>query len=153
MAYFQNRADQIEYQAFRQALYPLGSGIVESGHDVVVTPRFKGAGQHWAPAHLNPLLVLRTILCSDRWAATWPLLWQRGLTQAAARRQAAGTQRRLAVVQVPPASLVAPPAAAPAPVAPVPPPARAAVPPRGRGRPAADHPWRASARYPSRRVG
>jgi hypothetical protein len=75
VAFFQKRADQIRYAAFRQARSPLGSGIVESGHKVIISPRFKRAGQHWAPAHLNPLLVLRTTICNDRWGESWLLIW------------------------------------------------------------------------------
>jgi len=32
----------------------------------------KGSGMHWARAHVNPLVGLRTIACSDRWAEAWP---------------------------------------------------------------------------------
>jgi hypothetical protein len=158
VAYFHSRADQLEYQAFRQACYPIGSGIVESGHDVVITPRFKGAGQHWAPAHLNPLLVLRTILCSDRWVATWPQLWQQALDAVATRRQGAGARRRAAWAAARPAAAPSEePAPAPTPERPSSAPrqaapARAPRAPRDR-RPAANHPWRASACYPTRRAG
>jgi hypothetical protein len=157
VAYFHSRADQIEYQAFRRARYPIGSGIVESGHDVVVTPRFKGAGQHWATHHLNPLLVLRTILCSDRWVATWPALWQQAVDCGATRRRAAGSRRRTvweaaraaaaspAVPAAPPPAL---PTSPPLVVAPAPTP-RA---PRSR-RPAPDHPWRRPFLAPARRAG
>lgn len=46
VTYFHTRAAQIRYAAFRQERYPIGSGIVESGHKVVISPRFKRAGQH-----------------------------------------------------------------------------------------------------------
>ena len=90
VAYFHKRADQIRYAAFRQQEYPIGSGTVESGHRVVIGARFKGAGQHWQPAHLNPLLVLRTTICNERWAQTWPAIGsqRRQTTQATcAQRQ------------------------------------------------------------------
>ncbi|HEX5502011.1 MAG TPA: hypothetical protein VFW96_05280 [Thermomicrobiales bacterium] len=80
VAYFEQRAAQIADAAFREQGDPIGSGIVERGHRVVIGARLQGAGQHWAPASLNPLLVLRTAICNDRWAATWPAL-------RAARRQ------------------------------------------------------------------
>lgn len=90
VAYFQKRADQIRYAAFRQQQFPIGSGTVESGHRVVIGARLKGAGQHWAPHHLNPLLVLRTTLCNNRWDATWPVLAAHRRTTATA----AATQRQ-----------------------------------------------------------
>ncbi len=96
VAYFLKRADQIRYAAVRAQLYPIGSGIVESGHRVVIGARFKGAGQHWAPAHLNPVLALRTTICNDRWTATWPTVaaQRRQTTQAAG--QTARRRRSLA---------------------------------------------------------
>jgi hypothetical protein len=127
VAYCEQRADQIRYAAFRQAGYPIGSGIAESGHKVVVGRRFKGAGHHWAPAHLNPLLVLRTTACNDRWAASWPATWAERLRSSAAARRAAQRQRRGARLLV----------AAPTPAAPPPRPKLVVA-----GRPTAAHPWR-----------
>jgi hypothetical protein len=136
VAYFFKRADQIRYAEFRRRAYPIGSGTVESGHRVVIGARFKGAGQHWEAAHLNPLLVLRTTLCNDRWDVTWPAI-------AAHRRataQTVGVQRqrwrRLARLltclrQLPG---VPPPVAAA-------PPAPTAVPPQP-PRPRKTSPWR-----------
>ena len=148
VTYFHARAAQIRYAAFRRALYPIGSGIVESGHKVVISPRFKRAGQHWAPAHLTPLLALRTTLCNDRWEEGWPRLWARqreALTAARRAAQGQRQQRRAAAAaarhtadEPVPAPLVA--------AAPSAPPPRAAAPVRvpTRRRPAADHPWRRS---------
>ena len=135
VAYFEKRAEQIRYAAFREAGYPIGSGIAESGHKVVVGRRFKGAGHHWAPAHLNPLLALRTATCNDRWSATWPAIWAEQLRGSAAARRAALRQRRQA-------RLVA---AAPAPAAPPPRPKLVVA-----GRPTAAHPWRRFSLQPAR---
>jgi hypothetical protein len=145
-AYFQTRAAQLDYAAFRRAGYPIGSGIVESGHRVVIGRRLKGAGRHWAPHHLNPLLVLRTAICNERWAASWPPLRAEQVRAAAAARRAAHQRRRAARAAPPPPTPPAPPgptAPGPAP-APAPAPARPAPPPKRvvNGRPTADHPWR-----------
>lgn len=148
VAYFTTRADQIDYAAFRRQGYPIGSGIAESGHKVVVGTRFKGAGHHWAPPHLNPLLILRTAACNDRWAEVWPPLWAEQLTADRARRHAAQQQRRarhLAALPPPPA----PPTVAPALAPPVPPRPKLVV----EGRPTADHPWRKPFLRPRRRTG
>ncbi len=75
VAYFASRTSQLAYPAFQQQGYPIGSGIVESGHKVVIGARFKGAGQHWARQHLNPLLVLRCASCNARWEPGWAALW------------------------------------------------------------------------------
>jgi hypothetical protein len=129
---------------------------VESGHGVVSTPRFKGAGRRWATAHLNPLLVLRTIEANDRWESTWPTIWRELQTSTSHLRQSAQQQRRalrllnasdpssttplLADAHATPPAHTADPA--PAPPMPAPKTARArGTAPRAR-RPAPDHPWR-----------
>jgi len=125
-AYFTTRRAHIRYQAFTDAGYPIGSGCVESANKLVVEARLKGAGRHWARAHVNPLLALRTMIANDLWAESWPLLW--------------GKLR----------SRPAPPAPTPPPVAadPIPGPV---VPDRPSvswlklvvdGQPTPDHPWR-----------
>lgn len=143
VAYFHKRADQIRYAEFRQQEYPIGSGTVESGHRVVIGARCKGAGQHWEPAHLNPLLALRTTLCNDRWDATWPTIaaHRRATAQAAClQRQRRHRVTRLVscLRQLPAASPPAAASALPAPVAeptPLPPPV---------ARPRKTSPWRRS---------
>lgn len=70
--YLAKRRAQIEYARFQAAGYPIGSGSVESGNKVVVEAHLKGAGMHWAREHVNPLVALRDILCSERWDEDWP---------------------------------------------------------------------------------
>lgn len=150
LAYFEKRADQIRYAAFEQAGYPIGSGAVESGNKLVVEARLKGAGMHWAPAHVDPMVALRTVACSDRWEEAWPQIvdqW-RADTQArsAARRAEPKAADATAVAPSPPETAVAPRlktsavAVTPEPM----PSAGASVehPKRVPWRPAADHPWR-----------
>ena len=92
----------ITYARFQAQGYPIGSGSVESANKVVVESRLKGAGMHWARPHVNPLVALRTLACSDRWAEAWPQIaqqvrqqaWQRRL-----RRLEARSQPQLPVVQ------------------------------------------------------
>lgn len=86
VGYFATRAAQLAYPAFRARGYPIGSGIAESGHKVVVSPRCKRAGQHWADRHLTPLLALRCASCNDRWGEVWPALWAEQRRQAASAR-------------------------------------------------------------------
>jgi hypothetical protein len=72
LAYLEKREKQMHYPQFQAAGWPIGSGIVESGNKVVVESRLKGAGMHWTDEHVNPMLALRNILCSDRWKTEWP---------------------------------------------------------------------------------
>ena len=139
-AYLEKRRDQLRYAAFQAQGYPLGSGLVESANKTVVEARLKGAGMHWARAHVNPMLALRTVACSDRWDEAWPQIGHHLRQQRRLRGyQRRATRHRAAAV---PALLHAVPPPAPAPVIPAPstPPAGGAHPP------AAPHPWR---RFPA----
>jgi hypothetical protein len=167
-AYLTTRLAQIQYAAFRAQGFPIGSGAVESANKLVVEARLKGAGMHWAPEHVNPLLALRAMACSDRWEEAWPQLvrqWRaqaRSQTEVCRQRRAAARQAardEAATASNPPVPVVetappAPPTPAPVPSVARPPQADApdtrpaALPPphtgpRRRTRPAATHPWRA----------
>ena len=66
-AYLEKREAHMQYPACLAQGWPMGSGAVESGNKVVVEARLKGAGMHWARAHVNPMVALRSAICSDRW--------------------------------------------------------------------------------------
>ena len=103
LAYLKKRTAQMQYPHFQAQGWPIGSGMVESGNKLVVHARLKGAGMHWAEEHVNPMLALRNILCSDRWQEDWPKIETR------LRKQS--NQRRRTVQQAhhpkPPTSLIA----------------------------------------------
>jgi hypothetical protein len=144
--YLEKRRAHIEYAQFQAAGYPIGSGAVESGNKVVVEARLKGAGMHWARAHVNPMLALRNIACSDRWEEAWPEIerWRRQQHRLAyEQRRQQHPLKQPAVRAVPQSSRskdVRPVGSIPA--------SRPAKPtllhnPSGRAhRPADDHPWR-----------
>ena len=67
---FHNRW-RMDYAAYRQAGYPVGSGSVESGCKVVVQERMKQAGMRWRRERAQAVLALRCMLLSDRWDALW----------------------------------------------------------------------------------
>ncbi len=69
--YLENRLGMIDYPHFRRQQIPIGSGIVESGHKVVMQKRMKQAGMRWAEDSLNPMLALRVTLCNLTWNQTW----------------------------------------------------------------------------------
>jgi hypothetical protein len=101
LGYLTKRRAQIAYAQFQAAGYPIGSGAVESANKLVVEARLKGSGMHWARPNVNPLLALRTALCSDRWAEAWAVLQTEQQRQAAERR----AQRRVVRRPAPPAPL------------------------------------------------
>lgn len=70
--YLEKREAMIDYPHFRQEGIPIGSGIVESGHKVVMQRRMKQAGMRWAENNLNPMLALRMAICNQ----TWPMQWR-----------------------------------------------------------------------------
>lgn len=71
LQYLSGRRSQMQYPTYRAAGWPIGSGIVESANKLVVEARLKGAGMHWKRENVNPLLLLRTAVCNDRWRPTW----------------------------------------------------------------------------------
>jgi hypothetical protein len=75
----------MQYPAFRQQGWPIGSGMVESANKNVVEARLKGPGMHWQRNHVNPMLALRNAVCNDRWRQMW--------------QQALGQHRKLQALQ------------------------------------------------------
>ena len=141
LAYFEKRRTQITYADFRDQGYPIGSGAVESANKLVVEARLKGSGMRWARASVSPMVCLRDLLCSHRWATEWPAIWRAHLAASRhrPRRPSASTPDAPASPPSPPAT-PAPSAALPQPTLPPP---TSDTPPRAiDGRPTADHPWR-----------
>ena len=67
LEYLEKRREQIRYAEFQAQGYPIGSGAVESANKLVVEARLKGPGMHWARKNVDPMLALRTVVCSGRW--------------------------------------------------------------------------------------
>ena len=147
LAYLQKRVEQLDYPAFQAALWPIGSGSVESANKLVVEERMKGAGMHWAEANVNPMLALRNAICSDRWVEVWSEIEEEQRREERARRLQRQRQRRVAPQADAAQCSVAEAGSrleqarheSGAPSAALAPPQRAAA---ESGRPAADHPWR-----------
>jgi hypothetical protein len=136
LAYLEPRLPQLQYPTFRAAGHPIGSGLVEGANKVVVEDRLKGSGMHWAPEHVDPLLALRTIVCSDRWEDAWPQISARLRADAQARR------RTLRAVRHADRAAAQPPTAPPPPIDAAPRPAPAATKSIVNGRPTSAHPWK-----------
>jgi hypothetical protein len=124
--YLLRRHDQMQYQRFREAGWPIGSGMVERANKVIVEARLKGSGMHWGREHVNAMLVLRNAVCNDRWDETWTTAQRQHQHQLAhvraqhaqKRRDQAATlllqeavrwQLARSVPKPPPPALVAPP--------------------------------------------
>ena len=154
LAYLEKRSTHMQYPTFLAAGWPIGDGAVESGNKLVVEARLKGSGMHWARPHVDPMLALRNIVCSDRWDEAWPQIVRTLRQQAQQRRTDRRHQRRTALRSVPnPPTAPAPCGAAPPPppaaatdtnVMPAPKPSApsAQAQPDQPWRPPADHPWR-----------
>ena len=138
LAYLEKRLAMMDYPEYQRQGWPLGSGGVESANKVVVEARLKGAGMHWAPAHVNPMLSLRNAVCNDRWDEAWSSITTRHRHQHQQRFLAHA--RRNTIAPLPPPLLLA----ATLPVEPLPSADHATPAPKARWRPPADHPWRRS---------
>lgn len=91
--YLSKREGQMQYREYRERGLPIGSGAVESANKLVVEARLKGAGMHWERGHVDPMLALRTAVCSDRWEEAWEQI-ERGLREQAGERRAARQKQR-----------------------------------------------------------
>ena len=137
LGYLTKRRAPIAYATFQAAGYPIGSGAVESANQRVVEARLKGRGMHWARPNVNPMLALRSALCSDRWDEAWAVIRAEQQRQAAERRAQRGTAQCVARPAPPsPAPAVTPDAQQRRCVA------RLSLGRSRNGRPTADHPWR-----------
>ena len=156
LAYLEKRVDQLRYATFQQHGYPIGSGIVESANKLVVEARLKGAGMHWAPEHVDPMVALRTVVCADRWDDAWPQICGQLRHDHCARARARHTQRVARAGALRPSPRGDPPMPPPLPPdLPAPAAAAAAAAAReplsyGPGRPAPNHPWKRRFILPSR---
>lgn len=97
LAYLKKRKQQLQYPIFQAQGWPIGSGIVESGNKLVVEARLKGSGMHWAEQHVNPMLAIRNILCSDRWKEEWPKI-EAGLRKQRTNRRTQLRQAKILAV-------------------------------------------------------
>ncbi len=166
LSYLEKREAQMQYPTCLEQGWPIGSGAVESANKLVVEARLKGAGMHWAPANVNPMLALRNAMCSGRWVQARAQILAHRQLQCQQTRHARRAQR-LAEQATACASTETLPCArpvecatktsAPQPNSPVD--TRASGPPaspspRKPWRPGPDHPWRHSpigkARYRKR---
>ena len=63
--------DGVDYGAYHERGWPLGSGEVESAHRYVPQERLKIAGACWNPHNVNPMLALRVVRANGWWDEFW----------------------------------------------------------------------------------
>ncbi|HEY6407098.1 MAG TPA: hypothetical protein VIY29_06510 [Ktedonobacteraceae bacterium] len=95
VTYLQKRRQLMDYPAYQQQGWPIGSGSVESSHKLVVQARLKGPGMHWRPEHVNPMLALRLALLNGRWSESWQEQHRLRQHQQQLKRQTRQQQRLL----------------------------------------------------------
>jgi hypothetical protein len=142
LSYLCKREAVMQYPRYREQGWPLGSGMVESANKLVVQTRLKGAGMHWAPSQVNPMLTLRNAVCNERWQECW----QQICTEQSHKRLLRRKQKAVAHFQQLISSLLLlrlrfHPATS-QPVAPAPRPVVPAATLPGSSRPSAHHPWK-----------
>jgi hypothetical protein len=101
LTYLEKRREHLDYAHFQALGYPIGSGSVESANKLVVEARLKGAGMHWARPHVDPMVALRNIACSDRWEEAWPQITRELRRQATQRRAEQRHKRKTRCVELP----------------------------------------------------
>ncbi|GAC1350605.1 MAG: hypothetical protein NVS4B9_16150 [Ktedonobacteraceae bacterium] len=93
--YLKERQSMMAYATFGEQGYPIGSGSVESANKLVVESRMKGAGMRWGEEHVDPMLALRNVACSDRWRQAWKQIRRQWVQQSQAKRACKSAQRLL----------------------------------------------------------
>jgi hypothetical protein len=134
LQYLQKRVELMRYPQFLAGGWPIGDGAVESANKLVVEARLKGSGMHWARHNVDPMLALRTIVCSDRWDQAWPQIARMQRYQAHQQQRQRRRHHQPAII--PPLALT-PPTAPPKQTI-----SRTEPTPKEPWRPPADHPWR-----------
>lgn len=69
--YFQKHAKRMQYKAFREKGYPIGSGVVESACKHLVAQRCRRASMRWTDEGLQSILELRCMYKNKTWWKYW----------------------------------------------------------------------------------
>lgn len=71
LEYFEKNRERMQYKAFRDRGFFIGSGVVEAACKTIVAQRLKGSGMHWSERGLSHILSIRTALLSRRYDEFW----------------------------------------------------------------------------------
>jgi hypothetical protein len=69
-AYFSSRIERMQYHDFRNAGFPIGSGLIE-GYAKTTKQRFAGLGMRWSRPGINTLLSFTAAEASESFDAYW----------------------------------------------------------------------------------
>lgn len=69
--YFEKHAKRMQYKAFREKGYQIGSGVIESACKHVVGQRCKQASMRWKEQGINAVLKMRCLLKNGGWNKYW----------------------------------------------------------------------------------
>ena len=69
--YFEKHAKRMQYKAFREKGYQIGSGVIESACKHVVGQRCKQAAMRWEKPGINAVLKWRCLLKNEAWNNYW----------------------------------------------------------------------------------
>ena len=72
--YLKTHEDHIQYDQFKAAGLPIGSGLVESACKWLIQQRFKGVGMRWSEPGFNHLLHLRLAWVNQRFDSFFPAM-------------------------------------------------------------------------------
>ncbi len=72
--YFEENVSRMRYDLFRDAGYPIGSGVVESGACHVVQSRMRRPGPGWRRHNANGMMALLAEYHSGRFKKAWDLI-------------------------------------------------------------------------------
>ena len=59
--YYTENNDRMNYKAYREQGFMIGSGIIESGHKHILQARMKKSGQHWSQHGAEKMARLRAL--------------------------------------------------------------------------------------------
>ena len=83
VTYFRNHLHQMNYAAYRENHYPIGSGVTEAACKTVIKQRLCCSGMRWKETGAAVVLSLRTlVLTPTRWNQFWNKLNQYGFPAA-----------------------------------------------------------------------
>ncbi len=77
LGYFRGNRHRMKYAEVAAEGLPIGSGVVEASCKTLVSERMKRSGMRWLEAGGQAIQTLRSLIQSDRFDASWPLLANR----------------------------------------------------------------------------
>jgi hypothetical protein len=71
ITFFRRGGKYMTYADFRARGWPIGSGVVEAACKSIVKQRLCRSGMRWSREGGQPIMTIRTLVCSGRWQQAW----------------------------------------------------------------------------------